>query len=79
MLKCDFNKVTYIFIEITLRHGSSPVNLLYIFRKLFPKNTSGELYLVQLLLIFRKLDIQTFNSKQICSLNQYCWQAIFHE
>ena len=29
------------FIEITLRHGCSPVNLLYIFRTLFPENTVG--------------------------------------
>ena len=33
------------FIEITLRHGCSPVNLLYIFRTPFYKNTSGELLL----------------------------------
>ena len=33
------------FIEIALRHGCSPVNLLYIFRKPFPRNTSGWLYL----------------------------------
>ena len=33
------------FIEITLRHGFSPVNLLHIFRKPFPKNTSGRLLL----------------------------------
>ena len=31
------------------------------------------------LLIFKKLDIQTFNSKQICSLDQYCWHTIFDE
>ena len=31
------------FIEITLRHGCSPVNLLYIFRT--PKNTSDGLLL----------------------------------
>ena len=31
------------FIEITLRHGCSPVNLLCIFRTPFPKNTSGGL------------------------------------
>ena len=31
----------------------------------------------RLFLIFRKLDIQTFNSKQICSLDQYCRQAIY--
>ena len=33
------------FIEIILRHGCSPVNLLYIFRAPFPKNTSGRLHL----------------------------------
>ena len=33
------------FIEITLRYGCSPVNLLYIFRIPFPKNTSGRLLL----------------------------------
>ena len=33
------------FIEITLRHGCSPVNLLHIFRKPFPKNTSVGLLL----------------------------------
>ena len=30
-------------IEITLRHGRSPVNLLHIFRTPFPKNTSRQL------------------------------------
>ena len=33
------------FIEITLRHGCSPVNLLHIFRTPFTKNTSGRLLL----------------------------------
>ena len=33
------------FIEITLRRGCSPVNLLHIFRTPFPKNTSGGLLL----------------------------------
>ena len=33
------------FIEITLLHGCSPVNLLHIFRTTFPKNTSGGLLL----------------------------------
>ena len=33
------------FIEITLRHGCSPVNLLHIFWTTFPKNTSGGLSL----------------------------------
>ena len=34
------------FVEITLRHGCSPVNLLYIFKPPFPKNTSGWLLLM---------------------------------
>ena len=33
------------FIEIKLRHGCSPVNLLHISRTPFPKNTSGRLLL----------------------------------
>ena len=33
------------FVEITLRHGCSPVNLLHIFRTPFSKNTSGWLFL----------------------------------
>ena len=41
MPKSDFNN----FIEIALRHGRSPVNLLYIFRTSFHKNTSGGLLL----------------------------------
>ena len=34
------------FIEITLQHGCSPVNLLHIFRTPFLKNTSGRLLLI---------------------------------
>ena len=34
------------FIEITLRHGCSPVNLLHIFGLPFSKNTSGRLLLL---------------------------------
>ena len=33
------------FIEITLWHGCSPINLLHIFRTPFPKNTSEGLLL----------------------------------
>ena len=39
MLKCDFNKVPSNFIETALRHGCSVVNLLHIFRTIFPRNT----------------------------------------
>ena len=34
------------FIEMALRHGCSPVNLLHIFRTPFPRNTSGWLLLL---------------------------------
>ena len=43
MPKCDFSKAALHFIEITLRHGFSAVNLLYIFRTPFYKNTYGGL------------------------------------
>ena len=33
------------FIEITLPHGCSPLDLLHIFRTPFPKNSSGGLFL----------------------------------
>ena len=39
------------FIKITLRHGCSPVNSLYIFRVPFPKNTSRGLLLTDILRI----------------------------
>ena len=45
MPKCDFNEVASNFIEVTLRHGCSPVNLLHIFRTFFLKNTSEWLFL----------------------------------
>ena len=44
------------FIEITLRHGCSPVNLLHIFRTCFYKNTSWWLLLQHLL----KTDISRY-------------------
>ena len=36
------------FIEITFRHGCSPLNLLHIFRTPFPRNTSWWLLLILL-------------------------------
>ena len=38
-------KIQSNFIEITLRHGCSPVNLLHFFRTPFHKNISGGLLL----------------------------------
>ena len=40
------------FIEITLRRGCSPVNLLHIFRPPFPGNASGRLLLLIYTVIF---------------------------
>ena len=41
-------KLQNSFIEITLLHGCSPVNLLHISRTSFPKNTSGRLLLIKI-------------------------------
>ena len=41
------NTISRNFIKIALRHGCSPVKLLYIFRTPFPKNTSGSLLLYE--------------------------------
>ena len=46
MPKCKFNNVAISnFIEIALRYGCSPVNLLDIFRTPFLNNTSERLLL----------------------------------
>ena len=45
-------KFLFNFIEIALRHGCSPVNLLHIFRAPFCKNTSGWLLVVYIIYIF---------------------------
>ena len=52
------------FLEITLRHRYSPVNLLHIFRTPFPKNTSGRLLLKSaswVLYNFHQTEIETEN------------------
>ena len=41
------------FIEITLRHGCSPVDLLHTFRTTFSKKTSGGLLLYKISWLFR--------------------------
>ena len=48
------------FIEITLRHGCSPENLLFIFRTPYPKNISGGL-LLQIKFSFNDLSGQCEN------------------
>ena len=58
MPTCDFKKVALLcdFIEITLPHGCSSVNLLHIFRTPFLSNTSRwllpDLLVVNLVVIF---------------------------
>ena len=49
------------FIEIALRHGCSPVNLLYIFRTSFPRNTSGWQFLTVICIHSKLLIISTFD------------------
>ena len=63
MSKFNFNEVVKQtlqlacnFVEITLQYGSS-VNLLHIFRILFPKNTSG--ILIEAVVRSAKLDSQS--------------------
>ena len=59
MPRCDFNKVVFFnFIEITLQHGRSPVNLLDIFRTSFRKNTYGVLLLDETFLRSLQLFLQ---------------------
>ena len=50
------------FIETTLQHGSSPVNLLHIFRTTFLKNTAGWL----LLKIIVLKSFGKFKRKHLC-------------
>ena len=61
------------FIEITLWHGCSPVNLLHIFRTLYLKSTSGRLFLWFALTMLPKSEIVN------CSKNPfwYKWVAVF--
>ena len=63
------------FIEITLRHGCSPVNLQHLFKKPFLKNTSGWMLLdMQSLrkLISNLGNIFWRNRIQACSSNIEC-------
>ena len=60
MPKCDFNRVAFqshsqiaTAIEIALRHGCSPVNLLHIFRTPFQQSISEWLLLCKSCEIFQ--------------------------
>ena len=93
MPKCDFSKVALAtlqenthgkvisisnFIEITLWHGSSPVNLLHILRTSFPKNISGRRLLTdcyfqqeQIFTQYNLLDLlkKVYNNWDFCASN----------
>ena len=76
MSKCDFNKVASIkllcnFIEITLRHGCSPVNLVHIFRTLLAKNTSWWL-LLYVNTLFSVNILPLINEQNIVTKESYC-------
>ena len=55
------------FIEITLCHGCSPVNLVHIFRTPFPKNTSRGLFVYPAASLKEKTPTQVF-SDEFCEI-----------
>ena len=69
-------KLQNSFIEITLRHGWSPVNLMYIFRTPFLKNTSAGLLplLISVLLLlfwfFRSSRPEVYCKKVFLKISQ---------
>ena len=69
MPKCDFNKLLCKFIEMTLRHRVSPVNLVHIFKKPFLKNTSGWLLLTRIrttgIYIWQNLCVSSYTSAEL--------------
>ena len=65
-IRSFFLKLISNFIEITLRHGCSPVNLLHIFRTSFLKNTSGRLILRVDCIIFL-LEEASYQLTLVCS------------
>ena len=67
--RCSENMQQSNFIEITLPHGCSPVNLLHIFRTPFTKNTSGWLLLSICFIIQVSGDCRNWACKK-------CWNNI---
>ena len=65
LLENTHAEVRFHFIEISLRHGCSPVNLLHIFRTTFTKNTSWWLLLnIWTTMILKRFENQK-NSQKI--------------
>ena len=65
-------KLLWNFIEITLWHGCSPVNLLHIFRTFFPKITSGGLLLYLGPQIWHLMPIEMKNLAKISAFKRLC-------
>ena len=63
------------FIEIALRHGCSPVNLLHIFRTPFLKNTSGRVLLQDQ----QKWDLLEMAGYVNQSFNTFINEVLLHE
>ena len=65
------------FIEMTLRHGCSPVSMLHIFRTPFPKSTFGRLlpnkliFLLTLSRIILKTGHIYYNNFAVCTLQVF--------
>ena len=59
------------FIEITLRHGFSPVNLLHTFRTTFPENTFGWLLLLFPNKIAARDSCEHTLIIKLCQINEY--------
>ena len=83
MPKWNFNKVAKLFysiklqsyfIEIALRHGCSPINVLHIFRRPFPKDTPKGL----LLLVKGHSKMNPLLNKQLYSSDGKVWLYFFH-
>ena len=66
-------------IEITRRHGCSPVNLLHIFRTRFTKNTSGQL----LLNLIRNFDLAVLQMEVklccMCEERYFCKSSCYRK
>ena len=73
-----FNKVAGLYPEILFKVQTTAWIFFNEYCKIFRSVFLTE-HVQRLLVIFRKLDIQTSNSKQIYSLDQYCRNAIFDE
>ena len=56
------------FIEITFRHGCSPVDLQHIFRTPFPRNTSRWLLLTFWKVLFRRKDAALDKISKFCQI-----------